>query len=196
MKKRMIVIGGTGIIGSAVAEALEPKHEVIRASRHGEVRADLDDPASVDALFASTGPIDAVVCVAQSGTLTPIDSDRWDEDFDLGMKKLTGQVALFRRAIRSLKDNGSITLTSGTFKEPMVGSAVGHIVNSGLEGFVRAAAVELPRGIRANVVSPGWVRETLAKLGMDPSAGTPASEVARAYAAAIEGDLQGRILTP
>jgi NAD(P)-dependent dehydrogenase (short-subunit alcohol dehydrogenase family) len=52
--------------------------------------------------------------------------------------------------------------------------------NSGLEAFVSAAAVEMPRGIRLNAISPGWVRETLADLGMDPSGGTPAAEVARA----------------
>lgn len=43
----------------------------------------------------------------------------------------------------------------------MPGSAAVSLVNSALEGFGRAAALEAPRGIRVNVVSPPWVTETL-----------------------------------
>ena len=32
----------------------------------------------------------------------------------------------------------------------------GALVNAGLEVFVRTAAGELPRGLRLNIVSPGW----------------------------------------
>jgi NAD(P)-dependent dehydrogenase (short-subunit alcohol dehydrogenase family) len=61
---------------------------------------------------------------------------------------------------------------------------------------VTAAAVELPRGIRLNAVSPGWVRESLAELGLDPAGGTPARDVALAYVRAVEGSMQGRVLSP
>jgi NAD(P)-dependent dehydrogenase (short-subunit alcohol dehydrogenase family) len=56
---------------------------------------------------------------------------------------------------------------------------------------VRAAALEMPRGIRVNVVSPGWVTDTLKALGMDPSAGTPPEAVAKAYVECIEGTMTG-----
>ena len=94
--------------------------------------------------------------------------------------KLIGQVNLVRRALTHVRDGGSVTLTSGRFTEPIPGSSLGYLVNAGLEAFVYAAATEMPRGIRLNAVSPGWVRETLATLGMDPSIGTPAADVARA----------------
>jgi hypothetical protein len=49
---KIIVIGATGTIGSEVVKALSLKrHEVVRASRNGEVKVTLDDPASVRALF-------------------------------------------------------------------------------------------------------------------------------------------------
>jgi NAD(P)-dependent dehydrogenase (short-subunit alcohol dehydrogenase family) len=76
----------------------------------------------------------------------------------------------------------------------MVGSGVISLVNAGLEGFVRAAALEAPRGIRVNVVSPGWVTETLEALGMDKTQGTPAAIVARAYVEAVEGSGSGKII--
>ena len=61
--------------------------------------------------------------------------------------------------------SGSFTLTSGVLsQEPMQGSTSISMVNAGVEGFVRAAALELPRGIRINVVGPPWVTETLIAL--------------------------------
>jgi NAD(P)-dependent dehydrogenase (short-subunit alcohol dehydrogenase family) len=70
------------------------------------------------------------------------------------------------------------------------------VVNAGLEAFVRAAAAEMPRRLRVNVVSPGWVRESLVNLGMSNAGGTPASEVARAYVEAVEGNMQGQTIAP
>jgi uncharacterized protein YbjT (DUF2867 family) len=49
---KVVVIGATGTIGAAVANALEPRHQVVRASRTGPVKVDLNDPSSIDALSA------------------------------------------------------------------------------------------------------------------------------------------------
>lgn len=68
------------------------------------------------------------------------------------------------------------------------------MVNAGLERFVRAAALELPRGIRINVVSPPWVTETLIALKMGPSLGMPAATVARAYLGSVEGTATGQVI--
>jgi NAD(P)-dependent dehydrogenase (short-subunit alcohol dehydrogenase family) len=78
----------------------------------------------------------------------------------------------------------------------MVGSALGALVNTGLDSFVQAALPELPQGLRLNVVSPGWIRETLIKLRMNPDSGTPVTVVAEAYLKAIEGTMNGQVLRP
>ena len=70
------------------------------------------------------------------------------------------------------------------------------LVNAGLEGFARSAALDLPRGQRINVVSPPWLSETLRARGQDPSAGLPAADVARAYVASVEGKQTGTVLDP
>jgi NAD(P)-dependent dehydrogenase (short-subunit alcohol dehydrogenase family) len=161
--KKVIVIGATGVIGSAVVDALEKKkYEVIRASRNGEVKVDIEDSSSIDALFATISDVDAVVVTAGSGFLKPL-AQITEDDFRMGMEgKLFGQISLLQQAIVHLRDGGSITLTSGDMFENLIpGSAVSAFVNNGLDGFVRAAASELPRGIRVNIVSPGWVKETL-----------------------------------
>lgn len=193
---RIVVIGATGTIGGAVADALEARHDVVRASRHGAVQVDLGDPSSIDAMFAANPNLDAVVCCAANTELAPFASQSDAQFADSMASKLFGQVALVRRAVDHLRDQGSVTLTSGTFDEPIAGSAAGALVNAGLEGFVRAAALEMPRGLRLNVVSPGWVAESLAAADMDTAEGTAAADVARAYLESVEGTAQGRTLSP
>ncbi len=193
---KIIVIGATGTIGSEVVKALSlHKHEVIRASRNGDVRVTLDDPASVRALFENVREVDAVVACAGNAVFKPF-ADLTDADYEVGLRsKLMGQVSVARFAKERLRDNGSITVTTGILAmHPMVGSASVSMINAGLEGFVRAAALEMPRGLRINVVSPPWVKETMVKYGMDPTPGLAASDVAKAYVAAVEGSHQGKIL--
>lgn len=74
----------------------------------------------------------------------------------------------------------------------LLGSAC--FVNAGIEGFVRAVALELQRGVRVNAVSPVWVRETLEAMGMDSSNGMPADQVAVAYKKSVEGQWNGEVL--
>jgi NAD(P)-dependent dehydrogenase (short-subunit alcohol dehydrogenase family) len=192
---KVVIIGAAGTIGAAVARALEAKHDVVRASRNGSVKVDMDDPDSIAALFAAVSGVDAVICCAASVKLAPLASLSADE-FTLSLKgKLLGQVSLARHAMRHLRDGGSITLTSGKIPQ-MPGSTAGALANAGLEAFVRAASFEMPRGLRINVVSPGWVKETLVKLGMDSIGGTAARDVARAYVEAVEGTMQGQTIAP
>ena len=121
-----------------------------------------------------------------------------DEDYRFSLdNKLMGQVNLVRIGMASIADHGSFTLTSGVLSHsPMPGSAAISLVNAGLEGFVRAAALEATRGIRVNLVSPPWVSETLTAMKMDPSNGLPAADVARAYARSVNGNENGQVIEP
>lgn len=193
---RIIVIGATGTIGAEVAKALSlNKHEVVRASRNSEVKVNLEDPPSIRAMFERVRDIDAVISCAGNAVFKPF-ADLTDGDFELGIRsKLIGQVILARMAKDHVRDGGSITLTTGVLaSRPSPGSASISMVNAGLEGFVRAAALEMPRRLRINAVSPPWVTETLIKLDMDPARGVPAAEVAKTYVAAVEGAHQGKVL--
>jgi NAD(P)-dependent dehydrogenase (short-subunit alcohol dehydrogenase family) len=144
---------------------------------------------------AGVGLVDAVVCVAGQAAFRPLLA-LTDADFALGItNKLMGQVNLVRLGIDAVTDGGSFTLTSGILsRQPMVGGASISMVNAALEGFTRAAALELPRGVRINVIAPGWVRETLVAMKMDPGIGTPAALVAHTYVVAVEGRMTGQVL--
>jgi hypothetical protein len=61
---------------------------------------------------------------------------------------------------------------------------------------VRAAALEVPRATRVNVVSPAFVRETMDAMGMDSTQGMPARQVALAYKETVESDRNGDVAQP
>jgi NAD(P)-dependent dehydrogenase (short-subunit alcohol dehydrogenase family) len=194
--KRILLFGATGTIGKAVVAALSPKYEVLQVgNRQGEFKADLADTDSIRKVFKAVGKVDGIVSTAGAARFGPLEK-LTDEDFRFSLaNKLMGQVNLARIGMDYLNDKGSITLTSGILaRKPMAGSAAISLVNAGLEGFARAAALEAPRGIRVNVVSPPWVKETLEELKMDPSLGKPAVEVAKGYVRSIEEQRSGEVI--
>jgi NAD(P)-dependent dehydrogenase (short-subunit alcohol dehydrogenase family) len=193
---KVLVVGGTGTIGAAVVEALSSAHDVVVAGHSsGDHRVDIASEDSIRQLFAQVGRVDAVVSCAGNAAFRPLE-ELTDADFELSLgNKLMGQVDLVRIGMASVRDGGSFTLTSGVLaEEPMPGSVAISLVNAGLEGFTRAAALEAPRGIRVNVVSPPWVSETLESMGQDPAGGLPAAVVARAYRASVDGEQTGQVL--
>lgn len=195
---RVLVVGATGTIGRAVVAALENRHEVVPVShRSGALTADLQDSASIARLYEKAGRIDAVVCAAGGTRFRPL-SELSEEDFRFSLEhKLLGQINLVRLGTRWVSDRGSFTLTSGTLsRRPSRGGAAVSVANAGIEAFVASAALELPRGIRINAVSPGWVAETLRRMGHPPDGGTPAATVARAFVEAIDGSETGTIIEP
>jgi NAD(P)-dependent dehydrogenase (short-subunit alcohol dehydrogenase family) len=193
---RIIVIGATGTIGKAVAAALEGRHEVVQVGhRGGEYQVDIASKESIEQLFQTVGPFDALVSAAGLAKFGPLDGLS-DADFQFSLShKLMGQVNLVRCGLAHVRDNGSFTLTSGVLaNEPMPGSAAISLVNAAIEGFARAADLEAGRGIRVNVVSPPWVSETLEAMGREGSGGLPAAKVARAYVESVEGRESGEVL--
>ena len=195
---RILLIGGTGTIGKAIYDLLSTTHEVVRASRNGEeLTVDISSPESIQQMYAKAGRFDALISAAGAARFAPL-AKLSEEDFSFCLaNKLMGQVNLVRLGAETIADGGSFTLTSGILAQyPMPGSAAISLVNAGLEGFARAAALELPRGVRINVVSPPWVRETLEAMGRDPLPGMPAAKVAQAYRESVEGSRSGEVLSP
>lgn len=195
---RVLVVGASGTIGRAIVEALGGRHDVLPVTnRQGPLTVDLGDPASIGRLFRSAGKVDAVISAAGLGKFGPLAS-LTDADFAFSLgNKLMGQVNLVRGGTDWVHDGGSFTLTSGILAQhPIPGSAAISVVNAGLDAFARAAALELPRRLRVNVVSPPWVAETLTAMGRDPAGGLPAATVARAYLASLEGTMTGQVISP
>ncbi len=195
---RILVVGATGTIGRAVVAALSSGNEIVAVSRQSTaIKVDLADPASIREMYRLAGKLDAVVGAAGLAKFAPL-TQLSDADFRFCLdNKLMGQVNLVRFGFEHLADRGSFTVTTGILaRAPTPGSAAISLVNAGIEGFVRAAALEAPRGIRVNAVSPPWVSETLHALKMDPSQGLPAAVVARSYVRSVTGTDTGMTLEP
>ncbi len=193
---KVIVVGATGTIGKAIVQAIGSRHEVIPVSfSKSAIKVDISDSGSIRKMFQATGRVDAVISAAGLAKFGPMTS-LMDEDFALCLNnKLMGQVNVVRLGMDHMNDGGSFTLTSGILsRKPMQGSTAISLVNAGLEGFGRAAALEMPRGIRMNIVSPNWVIDTLKAFNMDPSIGTPVEVVAQAYVRALEGNMNGQVI--
>ncbi len=193
---RIILVGASGVIGSAVARLLEAEHEIVRVGRtKGELRVDMSDPASIEKLFRDAGSFDALISAAGPAKYGPM-SELTDSDYLFTFaNKLLGQINLVRRGLAHIADQGSFTLTSGMYSRfPGVGTTAIAAANAGVEAFVRAAGLEMVRGVRVNCVSPSYVKETMELRGLDSSTGIPAERTAKAYVAALQGGMNGQVL--
>lgn len=61
-------------------------------------------------------------------------------------------------------------------QEPIPGSTVISLANSGLEGFIRVSSLEL-QDIRINAVSPTFVKETMERMGAEVKVLSPCQRV-------------------
>jgi NAD(P)-dependent dehydrogenase (short-subunit alcohol dehydrogenase family) len=193
---KIIIIGASGTIGRAVADLLGIGNEVIRVGhRKGDYTVDLGSKASMEKLLESTGSVDAIVCAAGHSRFSTLENAT-DEDFMVSIQhKLMGQVNLVRIAPRHLAPKGSITITTGLLaREPWPGTVPTALVNAALEGFVRAAALDVAPGLRINAVSPVLVTQTAKQMGMGIAGTMSAAETAKAYRAAVQGDMTGQVL--
>lgn len=181
---KILIIGAKGKIGSIITKKLAQQHEIITAGRNsGELTVDLSSTASIRGMFDKIKKIDACVCVAgdsYSGELFAMNR----EDLNLGISnKLLGQVNLVLIGHDYLNDGGSFTLISGKMGDkPSKYSAGKAMINGGINSFVLAAALEMPREIRINVISPGKIADI------------PNEDLIDAYLKSIEGKINGEIV--
>ena len=195
---KVLLIGAAGTLGASVREALlERGHHVVTASRNDpDNKVDISDPASIGDLFTRVGTVDAVASAAGSVPWRPLSELDHRDVLEGLVGKALAQVELVRQGVAHVADGGSFTLITGiTATDPIRTGAVASLANGAVEAFVRAAAIELPRGIRVNAVRPSVFTESLDHYGtlfagFDP---VPVRRAANAYVRSIEGGQTGQI---
>ena len=195
---KIILIGANGKIGELVQKALAGSgEEIVKAGRKsGDFQVEIENRESVRKLYQAVRSFDAVAIAAGEVAFAPLSeftAEKWQ--FSLG-SKLMGQINLVQEAIPFIKEKGSFTLVSGILNDdPIIAGVAASTVSGALEAFVRAAAIELPKGLRINVVSPTMLKESESQfaqffIGMIPVEGW---KVGQAYKRAILGAQTGRV---
>ena len=194
---KIILIGASGTLGKGIDKELCERHEIVRVGHSsGDFQVDISDSDSIRALFEKTGRFDALVAAVGKVHFGALE-EMGEAQYQLGLRdKLMGQVNLVLLGREYANDGGSFTLTSGVLAEqPIRFGSSASMVNCAVEGFVRGAALELPRGLRINAVSPTVVSEALPGYapyfrGFKP---VPAADAALGYARSVEGAQTGQV---
>jgi len=195
---KIILIGAEGDIGRAAFAELSPRHEVVKVGRSsGDIHADISDRASLVAMYEKTGTVDAVVSTVGTVHFGPL-TEFTQEQFMLGLtNKVMGQVNVVLAGLAFVRDGGSFTLTSGVLdRDPIRMGTGAATANGALGGFVVGAAIEMPRGLRINVVSPGLLEVSEKRYGayFPGHERVPSDRVGRAFAKSVEGAITGQVI--
>lgn len=195
---KVIVIGAEGAVGSAASGELGRRHDIIKVGRSsGDVHADITDRDSIDAMYRQTGRVDAVVCATGAAHFGPL-TGMTEEQFMVGLtSKVMGQVNVVLGGLEHISDGGSFTLTSGVLdRDPIRAASNASTANAAVAGFVTGAAIDMPRGLRINVVSPGLLDVSASSLGHLFPGYEPVSSarVGLAFAKSVEGASTGKVI--
>ena len=158
---KILLIGATGLLGQAVKQELEGEHEIIGAALEGaQINVDKTKPDQIREMFEKIGKVDAVISTAGDAPFVPLE-ELTPELNDVGIEsKLKGQINLVLIGMDYVNDGGSFTLTTGILMDdPIPKGTSSAMTNGAITGFVKSAAIELPRGIRINNVSPNVFSE-------------------------------------
>ncbi|MBC7544321.1 MAG: SDR family oxidoreductase, partial [Candidatus Sericytochromatia bacterium] len=190
MARRVIVTGGSGGIGRAIASAFviagdqviitgrspDRLHDAAAALRHGPgtvhpLISDLTEPTAAATMVADgvalLGGFDVIVNNAGIAPISPLlGGPEADEAWEAALAtNLTGPWRTIRAALPHLAGGGRI-INIGALTGRIGATHYGAFCASkhGLIGLTRSLALDLaPRRITVNAVAPGWVDSALAE---------------------------------
>ena len=104
---KIIVVGATGTVGKTAVEALSGRHDIIRVGRSsGDVKMNIEDTASIRAMYQQIGKVDAVVSAVGHVHFGPV-HEMTGEQFMQGITgKLMPQVNLVLEGFAYMNDGG------------------------------------------------------------------------------------------
>lgn len=178
--KRALVTGASRGIGRAIAVELarggatvvvgyrtgREEAEALAAEIDGEaVQADVSDPASAAALVEAAGDLDVLVNNAgltRDGLLARMSDADWDTVIQTNLSSVFYTCRAVARPMMRRRGGSIVNVSSIVGVHGNPGQTNYAASKAGIIGFTKSLARELgSRGVRANVVAPGYVRTQL-----------------------------------
>lgn len=169
-QRNVLVLGGNGDIGSAIAAAFRDRGDAVVAT--GRAQLDLNSPESIDAFFAS-GHRDFDVLVHSAGlnnpkTFAELSSAEIAESLQVNVQ---GFLRALKHVEPHLKANGGHVLVISSIYGFLSrrGRLPYSISKHGLVGAVKTLAIEMaPHGVLVNALSPGFIMTKLTTKNNPP----------------------------
>jgi meso-butanediol dehydrogenase/(S,S)-butanediol dehydrogenase/diacetyl reductase len=189
----VLVTGGGSGIGAAIARLLATDYKVVVCGRRMEpleaiahatgglaLQADLSQPGpSVDIIhrtFDQFGRLDALVLnagIVEPAPVTELPLESWQRQI---MVNLTSPFLTAQAALPHLADQkGAIVgIASAAARHTGAGLSAYGVSKAGMIRLMESIAFEMAQvGVRANTVSPGWVRTEMGDMEMTALCGSP-----------------------
>lgn len=194
-----LVTGGGSGIGAAIARTLSKDYQVVVCGRRIEplqivaaetggfaLQADLSQPdPSVDIVHRTVdrfGRLDALVLnagIVEPAQVADLPLDSWQRQI---MVNLTSPFLTAQAALPDLtRQKGAIVgIASAAARHTGAGLAAYGVSKAGMVRLIQSIAFEMAEaGVRANSVSPGWVRTEMGDAEMTTLCGSPDSGYAQ-----------------
>lgn len=185
---KILVIGGTGTIGTEVVSLLKQNHDVVTVGRtSGDYQINIEDKASIDKMFEDHKNYDGMISIAGDAELAPFHLQS-EEQIDLAINsKLKGNVDLIRVASKNINPGGFIIITTGMASyEFMPGASSVSMALAGLEGYINAIQIEEYNDIRVRAIRPVIITETMKAFNIELPFSVSAAETALVYKHVVE----------
>ncbi|MDE2489550.1 MAG: SDR family oxidoreductase [Elusimicrobia bacterium] len=172
-RRKALVTGASRGLGAAIAAALRARGTEVLAPSRAEL--DLLDPASIRAYADSAAAADVDILVNNAGINTPrllvdLRDDEWAATLQTNLTAVMSLTRALAPGMRARRWGRIVNISSIFSLVTKERRSLYSATKAGLNGFTRAAAVELaPDGVLVNAVCPGYVDTELTRQNNSPT---------------------------